>query len=91
MGQYASGVEQSKFDVKTRGIPALSWVTVFELDETKSVPVSFSVGYHYLPAPGKSAVNRLEPMVMFHFKRSRFAHLERGSEMSFRRLQAAWL
>jgi Protein of unknown function (DUF2490) len=50
-----------------RPLEALQRVTVFDLDETKCVPVLFSVGYRYLPAPDKPAVNRMEPFVMFHF------------------------
>jgi Protein of unknown function (DUF2490) len=50
-----------------RPLEALQRITVFDLDETKCVPVLFSVGYRYLPAPGKPAVNRMEPVVMFHF------------------------
>jgi Protein of unknown function (DUF2490) len=48
-------------------LEALKRVTVFDLDETKCVPVLFSFGYRYLQAPGKPAVNRLEPIAMFHF------------------------
>lgn len=48
-------------------LEALRRVTVFDLDETKCVPVLFSVGYRYLPGPGKPAVNRMEPVAMFHF------------------------
>ena len=50
-----------------RPLEALQRVTVFDLDETKCVPVLFSVGYRYLPAPGKPPVNRMEPFVMFRF------------------------
>src|SRR5271163_2607893 len=50
-----------------RPLEALQRVTVFDLDETKCVPVLFSLGYRYLPAPGKPAVNRMQPFVMFHF------------------------
>jgi hypothetical protein len=50
-----------------RPLEALRRVTVFDLDETKCVPVLFSIGYRYLPAPGKPAVNRMEPVTMFHF------------------------
>ena len=34
-----------------RPLEALRRVTVFDLDETKCVPVLFSVGYRCLPAP----------------------------------------
>lgn len=50
-----------------RPLEVLKGVTVFDLDETKCVPVLFSVGYRYLPAPGKPAVNRMEPVAMFRF------------------------
>jgi Protein of unknown function (DUF2490) len=50
-----------------RPLEALKRVNVFDLDETKCVPVLFSVGYRYLPAPAKPSVNRLEPVVIFHF------------------------
>ena len=50
-----------------RSLESLKRVTVFDLDETKCVPVLFSVGYRYLPAPDKPAVHRLEPVAMFHF------------------------
>ena len=50
-----------------RPLEALQRITVFDLDETKCVPVLFSVGYRYLPAPGKPPVNRMQPFVMFHF------------------------
>lgn len=50
-----------------RPLEALKRVTIFDLDETKCVPVLFSIGYRYLPAPGKPAVNRMQPVVMFHF------------------------
>jgi hypothetical protein len=57
----------SSIEAYLRPLEALKPVTVFDLDETKCVPVLFSFGYRYLPAPGKPAVNRLEPIAMFHF------------------------
>lgn len=59
-------------------LKALSRITVFELDETKSVPVLFSIGYRYLPAPGKPAVNRMQPVVMFHFPLKGFLMTEKN-------------
>jgi hypothetical protein len=49
-----------------RPLEALKRVTVFDLDETKCVPVLFSIGYRYLPSPDTPGVNRMEPVVMFH-------------------------
>jgi Protein of unknown function (DUF2490) len=40
---------------------------VFDLDDTKSRPLVLSVGYRYVPSPNKPSVNRMEPVVTFHF------------------------
>jgi Protein of unknown function (DUF2490) len=53
--------------VYLRPLESLKRVTVFDLDETKCVPVLFSAGHRYLPASGKPSVNRFEPIAMFHF------------------------
>ena len=43
-------------------------VTEFDLDDSKSRPLVFSVGYRYLPqANNAPATNRMEPVVTFHF------------------------
>lgn len=57
----------ASIEAHLRPFEALKRVTVFDLDDAKGVPVLFSIGYRYLPAPGKPAVNRMEPIVMFHF------------------------
>jgi hypothetical protein len=41
-------------------------VTLFDLDDSKSRPLVFAVGYRYVPSPGKPTVNRLEPVLTFH-------------------------
>lgn len=41
-------------------------VTLFDLDDAKSRPLVFAVGYRYVPSPGKATVNRLEPVLTFH-------------------------
>jgi hypothetical protein len=41
--------------------------TVFDLDDVKSRPLVLSIGYRYVPSPNKPAVNRMEPVVTFHF------------------------
>ena len=48
-------------------LEALKHVTIFDLDETKCTPVLFSIGYRYLPSPNQPTINRMEPVVMFHF------------------------
>lgn len=45
----------------------LRHVTLFDLDDSKSRPLVLSIGYRYLPSPDLPAVNRLEPVVTFHF------------------------
>jgi Protein of unknown function (DUF2490) len=52
-------------------------VTLFDLDDAKSRPMVFSIGYRYLPSPNSPspnspAVNRLEPTLTFHFPAARF-------------------
>jgi hypothetical protein len=43
-------------------------VTQFDLDDSKSRPLVFTVGYRYLPqANNAPATNRMEPVVTFHF------------------------
>jgi hypothetical protein len=42
-------------------------VTVFDLDDSKSRPLVLAIGYRYVPSPNKPTVNRLEPVVTFHF------------------------
>ena len=43
-------------------------VTAFDLDDSKSRPLVFSVGYRYLPYANNSpATNRMEPLVTFNF------------------------
>jgi Protein of unknown function (DUF2490) len=41
-------------------------VTAFDLDDAKSRPLVLSIGYRYVPTPGKPTVNRLEPAFTFH-------------------------
>jgi Protein of unknown function (DUF2490) len=45
----------------------LKRVTAFDLDDAKSRPLVLAIGYRYVPTPGKPTVNRLEPVLTFHF------------------------
>ena len=46
----------------------LKGATEFDLDDSKSRPFVFSVGYRYLPqANGAPSTNRMEPVVTFNF------------------------
>ena len=51
----------------------------FDLDDSKSRPLVFSVGYRYLPqANGAPATNRMEPVVTFRFPMKRFLLTDRN-------------
>jgi Protein of unknown function (DUF2490) len=46
----------------------LKGATEFDLDDSKSRPLVFSIGYRYLPeANGAPSTNRMEPVVTFNF------------------------
>jgi hypothetical protein len=45
----------------------LKEMTAFDLNDAKSRPLVFSIGYRYVPSTGKPTINRLEPVVTFHF------------------------
>jgi hypothetical protein len=47
-------------------------ITPSELDEAKSRPLVFAIGYRYLPSPGSPPENRMEPTLTFHFPAVRF-------------------
>ena len=50
-------------DLYLRNFAKLVAITRFDLDDSKSHPLLFSVGYRYLPAPGQPPTSRLEPLV----------------------------
>src|SRR5215471_13994879 len=41
-------------------------ITSFDLDDSRSRPLIFSVGYRYLPYPSSPPTNRMEPIVTFN-------------------------
>jgi hypothetical protein len=48
-------------------------VTEFDLDDAKARQLVFSIGYRYMPQADKaSTINRMEPVVSFHFPMTRF-------------------
>jgi hypothetical protein len=47
-------------------IRLLREVTLFNLDETKSVPLTMSIGYRKLIYPGKPTTSRVDPVVEAH-------------------------
>jgi hypothetical protein len=42
-------------------------ITSFDLDDSKSRPLIFSVGYRYLPYPSSPPANRMEPLLILNF------------------------
>jgi hypothetical protein len=50
----------------TKPLIKLKNVTAFDLDDTKSRPLVFSAGYHYLASPSSPSTNRLELTATFH-------------------------
>jgi len=55
-------------DFYLKPLVRLTKITTFDLDESKSRPLVFSIGYRYLPdANNFPAINRMEPVVTFSF------------------------
>ena len=44
----------------------LKKITAFDLDDAKSRPLVFAIGYRYVASPGKAGINRAEPVATFH-------------------------
>jgi hypothetical protein len=53
-------------DFYLKPIRFLGDVTLFDLDETKPVPLTMSIGYRALIYPGKPITNRAEPVISVH-------------------------
>jgi hypothetical protein len=55
-------------DFYLKPLVRLKNVTEFDLDDAKARPLVFSIGYRYMPqANGVAEINRIEPVVTFHF------------------------
>lgn len=55
-------------DFYLKPLVRLTDATEFDLDDSKSRPLVFSIGYRYLPAAnGAPSTNRMEPLVTFNF------------------------
>lgn len=55
-------------DLYLQPLARLQNATEFDLDDSKSRPLVFTVGYRYLPqANNAPAINRIEPVVTLHF------------------------
>ena len=53
-------------DFHMKSLQKLVEIAKFDLDESKSQLLLFSVGYRYLPTPGEPPTNRFEPYVTIH-------------------------
>jgi len=54
-------------------------VTAFDMNDAKSRPLEFTIGYRYLRSPNSPSVNRMEPVVTFHFPmKARFLLTDRN-------------
>jgi hypothetical protein len=49
-----------------RPFEKLKRITIFDMDDMKCMPVVFTIGYRYLPSSVQPAIQRLQPIVMFH-------------------------
>jgi hypothetical protein len=52
--------------VNTRPLGRLKRITIHEMDDMTPMPVVFMIGYRYLPSSVQPAIQRLQPIVMFH-------------------------
>jgi hypothetical protein len=67
-------------------------IAAFDLDDSKSRSLVFSVGYRYLPqANGAPATNRMEPVVTFRFPMKRFLLTDRNrADLDWKRGNFTW-
>src|SRR5260370_10766992 len=49
-----------------RPLEKLKRITIFDMDDVKPMPVVFAIGYRYLPSSVQPAIQRLQPIVLFH-------------------------
>jgi Protein of unknown function (DUF2490) len=71
-GDATSGEFGPSIELYLKPLVSLKNVTLFDVDDAKSRPLVFSIGYRYLPAPNSPATNRMEPTLTFHFPLARF-------------------
>ncbi len=69
----------------------LKTVALFDLDDSKSRPLVFAIGYRYLPSPGAPPVNRMEPTLTFHFPAVRFLLTDKNrADLDWTKGDLAW-
>jgi hypothetical protein len=71
-GETASAEIGPSIELYLKPLVKLKNVTAFDLDDAKSRPLVFSIGYRDLTSPSSPSVNRMEPTVTFHFPAARF-------------------
>jgi hypothetical protein len=49
-----------------RPLEKLKKITIFDLDDIKCMPVVLTIGYRYLPSTVQPAINRMQPVILFH-------------------------
>jgi len=49
-----------------RPLEKLKRITIFDMDDVKPMPVVFTIGYRYLPSSVQPAIQRFQPIVLFH-------------------------
>jgi hypothetical protein len=49
-----------------RPLKRLKEITIFDLDDTKCMPMVFTIGYRYLPSTVQPNISRMQPILMFH-------------------------
>jgi hypothetical protein len=49
-----------------RPLEKLKKITIFDLDDIKCMPAVLTVGYRYLPSTMQPAINRVQPIILFH-------------------------
>lgn len=60
-GQLGPGVQ-----FNLHPLEKLKKIVVFDPDDIKRMPVVFTIGYRYLPSSVQPAIQRVQPIVMFH-------------------------
>lgn len=75
-----------------RPLEKLKRITIFELDDVKSMPIVFTIGYRYVPSTVRPAINRLQPIIQFHvpFPRSILVTDRNRADLDWSRAAFNW-
>jgi hypothetical protein len=62
-----------------------------DLNEAKSRPLVFAIGYRYLPSPGSPPENRMEPTLTFHFPAVKFLLTDKNrADLDWKQGKFSW-